>query len=294
MVSGGCVLPAMNGQITKHNMSLPMLTMPHYNFLTTVRRTPRGLHIFCRYLLLSVGLSFALFVLGEFLLAQINKQQIFSKLMHNIGFHINHITIQGNEHFTQKQLTNILGVDSQVFLPSFDVAEARSRLLTFPWVKDAVVEKSYPDMLNIHIIERQPYAVLRHASAFVLIDKAGLFIKAVDLPTAYRLPLIIAEHIDEEAMNIVGEVNKLWNLQHSIAAYIRIADRRWDIKLNNNVVIKLPASGDLSGLSRLLASKTLAHQLDIPSTSIDLRDSALIIVSPASNASASKGVHNVV
>ncbi len=80
-------------------------------------------------------------------------------------FPVEKVTVSGAEHITAEEMTDLAAVPQDTTLIRVDTAAIESRLESNPWVKDAVVERVFPDTINLKITERKITAVVE-----VLID----------------------------------------------------------------------------------------------------------------------------
>ena len=64
-----------------------------------------------------------------------------------------------NKHLSREEIFATAGVTGHSSLLFLDVADARARLKTNPWIADATVQKLYPDRLQITITERAAFAL---------------------------------------------------------------------------------------------------------------------------------------
>jgi len=74
------------------------------------------------------------------------------------GFRIATVAIDGERHLSREEILAAAGVNGRTSLLFLDVADARARLLTNPWIAEATVQKLLPDRLVISISERVAFA----------------------------------------------------------------------------------------------------------------------------------------
>src|SRR5262249_56175786 len=79
------------------------------------------------------------------------------------GFNITGVALSGNRHMSREEIFATVGVTGHSSLLFLDVADARARLKTNPWIADATVQKLYPDRLQIAITERVAFALCQKA-----------------------------------------------------------------------------------------------------------------------------------
>lgn len=87
------------------------------------------------------------------------------------------------------ELADYLRLGKRTPLSSIDAEQLARRLERHPWVKSAEVEKSYPHKLVLNLVEREP-ALLHLAGKLYLVDREGVWIKAVQPGDAFDLPVV--------------------------------------------------------------------------------------------------------
>ena len=58
-----------------------------------------------------------------------------------VGFNIAAVALTGQKHLSREEILATAGVTGRASLLFFDVADARARLLTNPWIAEATVQK---------------------------------------------------------------------------------------------------------------------------------------------------------
>lgn len=105
------------------------------------------------------GVVIALFIVAALL-------GVGGAVIYNLNlFPVEKVTVSGVEHITAEEMTDLAAVPQDTTLIRVDTAAIESRLESNPWVKDAVVERVFPDTINLKITERKITAVVE-----VLVD----------------------------------------------------------------------------------------------------------------------------
>jgi cell division septal protein FtsQ len=105
------------------------------------------------------------------------------------SFHVTQIVIDGNDHLSSGEVLALLDDVHGRNLLTLDLDHWRGRVLSSPWVKDAVVRRVVPATIEVAITERQPLGIGRIAGRLYLLDSRGDVIDdygprydALDLP----------------------------------------------------------------------------------------------------------------
>ncbi|MDZ7824553.1 MAG: cell division protein FtsQ/DivIB [Ahrensia sp.] len=168
---------------------------------------------------------------------------------------------------------------------SIDAAEAKLSLSKLPWVESARISKIYPDKLEIEIEERAAFALWQQGEAVTVIQADGKVIGgyAADARLA-ALPLLVGKGAEEEGRVFIDQVARYQDVAARVKAYIRVGTRRWDLRLDNGMTIRLPASGVDHALGRLTAMQAELGVFERDLAAIDLRVSDRTVFALTENA----------
>jgi cell division protein FtsQ len=194
-----------------------------------------------------------------------------------LGFAIDQVRISGYQETSEIDILERLGLDGWTSTIGFDAEAARQRIAGLPWVEAAAVRKIYPDTLMIHVEERKPFAVWQHGSELSVVERSGRVI----VPYAgghQALPLIIGLGAPEAAPAFIEKIRSHPELASRVKGYIRVAERRWDLRLENGVTVKLPEVGEDRALDRLMAMDRDSGLLSRDIAAVDMRiDDRLVV-----------------
>lgn len=187
------------------------------------------------------------------------------------GFAVDGIRITGNRETSEIDVLESLGLDGWTSLIGFDAGAARDRIAALPWVQSVAVRKVYPDAIEVEVVEKTPFAIWQHEQELSLIERNGDVIAPFRGGRYAALPLVVGEGAARRAQAIVGKVEQIPDLAPRIRGYIRIADRRWDVRLDNGVTVKLPEAGESAALATLLAVDAQQGLLSRDIVAVDMR-----------------------
>jgi cell division protein FtsQ len=197
------------------------------------------------------------------------------------GFAINNVKVSGNYHTSEIDILEKLGLDGTTSLMSLDAQRTREALKSLPWVRDAEVRKVYPDTVAVKLIERDAFGIWQHGKDLSLIEKNGSVIAPLRDNKFAHLPLFVGRDAETGAADIMADFDKWPDIKARVKAYIRVAGRRWDVQLDNGVLIKLPER-DMDRAMAELAELNRDHQLverDIVGVDFRLADRTTIQLS---------------
>jgi cell division protein FtsQ len=145
-------------------------------------------------------------------------------------------------------------------------------------VRSAAVTRLLPDTVSISIRERDPAAVWQIKGDLHLIDKDGALIRAVDANEYSNLPLIVGVGAPEAAAGILTALGEQDQLRKRTYALVRVGERRWNMRLRNNIDIKLPETDYARAIADLELLQAAQGTLDQPIEYIDLRDPERMVI----------------
>ena len=188
------------------------------------------------------------------------------------GFAVTEIEIAGNRYTPVDEIFAALGLDRGRSLISIDPAEARAALTSLPWIAGAEIRKVYPSRIVISVDEREPFAVWQAGEALSVVEADGTVIGgyAAD-PALAALPLFVGKGAAQAAREIHEIVSAHPALAGRVRAHIRIGERRWDLRIDNGMTIRLPEDGVEQSLARLTELAAEHNVLDLDLAAIDLR-----------------------
>jgi cell division protein FtsQ len=187
------------------------------------------------------------------------------------GFRIAAVAISGEKHLSREEILAAAGVTGRTSLLFLDVADARARLLTNPWIAEATVQKLLPNRLEISISERQAFALWQKAGRVGVIAADGTVLEPYVLRRYADLPLVVGAGAETRASEFLAMLDRHPELRADVRASVLVAERRWNLRLKNGVDVRLPeidVEQALNQLSTLERDTKLSHR-DI--TVIDLR-----------------------
>ena len=159
------------------------------------------------------------------------------KLSSLIGWAADDIRIKGLVHQEPAMLLNALGVRPGGSLVGFDAANAKALLENLDWVATATVQRSFPNTLEISVVERQPFAVWQRAGSYYVIDRSGSAISNVMPGKLPDLPLVSGEGAQFEVANLVNQLEVSPDLSSKVRGAARVGQRRWNLYLDNGITV---------------------------------------------------------
>lgn len=194
------------------------------------------------------------------------------------GFGIKTVVITGHEEVRESDVLRALEIGESTSLLTFNAQWARRRLSDIAWVKSATVQKLFPGTLRIDLVEREPYALWQLGGIISLVDRDGEVIGELGDQRFAGLPLVVGSGANkrvDELMDLVGPHSVV---STRLRAAVRVADRRWNLVLDNGIEIRLPEDGAEEALAALDALSEEKGLMARDIVLVDLRLSDRVVV----------------
>jgi cell division protein FtsQ len=195
----------------------------------------------------------------------------FSTMVADAGFGVYEIQINGNRRVPAQSIFAALGLTAGQSIFSVDLPAARARIMALDWIASADVVRRYPGAVTVTVVEKRPFALWQSPQGIAVVERAGGVITTQGIEKFARLPKLIGAGAPEHAADLVEATMTHRAISARIAAYERVSDRRWNLILNDGVVVKLPEVAwqkQLDELETLIVDKSI---LEKNVAEIDLR-----------------------
>lgn len=207
------------------------------------------------------------------------------------GFSIQDVTVTGRAQTRKDDLLAAVGVDRGDPIFGFDTEAARQRIERLGWVRSATVTRLLPDTIRIEVSEREPFALWQRGGALSIIDAEGQPITDEGVQDFAHLPFIVGFGAPRETPALLNLMRaEQPQLLQRVRAFVRVSDRRWNLRLENGVDVKLPEMGVGKALADLAAYDTKYKVLSRDIVSVDLRLPDRVSVELTEDAAATKGI----
>lgn len=205
-----------------------------------------------------------------------------------VGLGVERVTISGIAELEEREVLAAAGITPLGSLVFLDVNEARKGLESNPLVREASVRKLYPGEVNITLVEREPAAIWQLNGELFLVAADGTVIDRMQDGRFVHLPLVVGEGANLKARDYAALLADAGPLRGRIRGAVLVSGRRWTLKTDNGLDIRLPEQNAASALKRLVALERDHHILDRDLLAIDLRQSDRITLRLTEEAAAAR------
>ncbi len=188
-----------------------------------------------------------------------------------VGLRINEVLVVGRRHTGREELLDALGTTRGAPILAFDVNLAKERVARLSWVRRVSVERMFPDTILLTVEERTPLALWQHEGAFALIDYEGEVILRDQLNEYRNLMIVVGADAPAHAATLLETLGSQPELMSLVRAAVRVGGRRWNLRLNGGIDVRLPEEGASSAWLRLAQYQRSHGVLERDVKVVDLR-----------------------
>ena len=195
-----------------------------------------------------------------------------------IGLTVRQVLAEGRTETTQDDILKALAIRGGEPILGIDAEAARSRVESLPWVRSAAVERRLPDTICVRIVERHPLAWWEKDGKLVLIDRSGEPIR-VPPPARYSMLIVlVGDDAPAHAAALLAMLAREPDLAARVHAAVRVGQRRWNLKIDDAIDIRLPEDGADAAWTKLgeLERKNRILSRDIEAVDMRLPDRLIV------------------
>lgn len=190
-----------------------------------------------------------------------------------VGLGVDRVTISGIAELNEREVLHAAGITPRGSLAFLDVTEARKNLEANPLIREASVRKLFPSEITINLVEREPAAIWQLNGELSLVSADGTVIDQMRDGRFVHLPLVVGEGANLKVRDYAALLAEAGPLRSRIRGATLVAGRRWTLKMDNELDIRLPEMGAADAMRRLVALEKEFRVLDRDVLAIDLRQS---------------------
>jgi len=188
-------------------------------------------------------------------------------------FMVSVLQITGASPALDKAIRDRLGFALPVSSFDLDLEAAKTKIAALDAVAEVELRVAAGGVFEVAVTERRPALIWRQGEELSLIDGAGRRVAMVlnrsDRPDLPVIAGLGAGKAAPEALQIIAATGPLLPRMRGLE---RMGDRRWDLVLDRNQRILLPADNPVRALERLLALDKAEDLLKRDILTVDLRN----------------------
>jgi cell division protein FtsQ len=215
------------------------------------------------------------------LLSEVPKYQV--SISSTVGLVVDEVLVNGRQNTTKSSLLEALNIKLGEPILGLDLNVIQSRIVALPWVKTARIQRQLPDKLLINLEERKPTGRWQTNGRLTLIDEDGVAIRKLNGDLFQHLPIIIGNDAPSKVKQILPILKKEPELFGRVKALTFVGSRRWNVRVDDKIDIKLPENQIDKAWSHLATIERGHKVLNDDVIAVDMRvsDQFIIKLTPA-------------
>lgn len=216
---------------------------------------------FLRPLIIKILVIVISIILIVFIALKLFKPQMISSMVNQGKIYFLHylnldnyqfqeIKISGNKRVKNEEIVEIINLsqsrkinENEEYQPLIQnlIDEIKSKLL---WVNKITISRNMPNQLNISITEYEPFAIWNNEDKKYIIDKDGNAVpydeNIVDAKEFENMIILSGRGANSNAKALFNIFAINPELSEKIYSATWVGDRRWNIRFDNGLLVKLP------------------------------------------------------
>ena len=160
------------------------------------------------------------------------------------------IDVLGNNILLKKSILELINVKIGQKLYLISANDIRDKLLKLDEISDVSVNINYSGVIKVIIYERKPFAIWWNKNSPWLIDEEGnKIVKIKDVDSYKNLVIIFGQNFNDKLKTFLDLLKPL-SLYGKIKSLHYVGNRRWDVYIEDNIVIKLPENNIANSIKK--------------------------------------------
>jgi cell division protein FtsQ len=194
------------------------------------------------------------------------------------GFALREVWVEGRGETAVADILAAVQANRGDPILAIDIDAVRQRLEDLPWIETASVERRFPDQLVVSVTEAAPMALWQRNQKLYLVSRNGAVIETANLGKYAKLLIIVGEDAPKKAQGLFDILAQEPELRTHVTAAVLVGKRRWNIRMDNDVDVKLPESGALEAWRHFAELNRRNNLLEKDVTVVDMRQPDRVVV----------------
>jgi cell division protein FtsQ len=188
-------------------------------------------------------------------------------------FMVTQMTVNTESQELAQGIVQRLGLEFPVSSFRLDMDALRAQVEALDAVESAAIRIRSGGVIEVSATERDPAIIWRSTAGLELLDTEGRRVaRLTDRAARPDLPIIAGDGAPAAIAEAWTLLQAARPLGGQLRGLVRVGERRWDVLLEGDQRILLPANGALPALERVLALNTSYDLLSRDITHVDMRN----------------------
>jgi cell division protein FtsQ len=172
--------------------------------------------------------------INDFFYSHINKASA------KFGFLINNVTVESSNLYCPTVKADIFDSYKSESIFLIPIRKIQEYIESIDCIESANISRHLPSEIKIKIINKEPIAIWQHKKNFFFINKDNSLMRIRNSKNLMDFIIVTGEQAFKHTQNLIQIISVDQDIFEKVDAAMRVGNRRWDIKLINGLVVKLP------------------------------------------------------
>jgi len=197
------------------------------------------------------------------------------------GLALQEVKVQGRGETAIADILTAVRANRGDPILGIDIDAVRERLEDLPWIVKAGVERQFPDQLIVSVTEAEPMALWQRNQKLFLVSRDGDVIETANIAKYSSLLIVVGEDAPKQAQALFDILAQTPELRPHVTAAVLVGKRRWNIRMDNDIDVKLPEDGAAAAWKRFAELNQQNDLLSKDITVVDMRQPDRVVVRQA-------------
>jgi cell division protein FtsQ len=197
------------------------------------------------------------------------------------GLALQEVRVQGRNETAIADILTAVHANRGDAILGIDIDAVRERLEDLPWIVKAGVERQFPDQLVVSVTEAEPMALWQRSQKLFLVSRGGDVIETANIAKYSNLLIVVGEDAPKQAQALFDILAQTPDLRPHVTAAVLVGKRRWNIRMDNDVDVKLPEDDAAAAWKRFGDLNKQDDLLSKDISAVDMRQPDRVIVRQA-------------
>jgi cell division protein FtsQ len=194
------------------------------------------------------------------------------KVKNRPEFAVTLLSVEGTSPEVAEAVRSALALPLPASSLDLDLSAARERVAALDAVREVELRVQSGGVLRVVVTEREPAVVWRTEAGLTLLDEEGQRVTEIwSRADRVDLPLLAGTGAEKAVPEALALIAAAGPLLPRVRGLVRIGERRWDVVLDRDQRILLPADQPLRAMERLIALDAAQGLLARDVLAVDLR-----------------------
>jgi cell division protein FtsQ len=196
------------------------------------------------------------------------------------GFKIEQVYLEGREHANKDAVSKAIGITPGTPILALELDAIQERLEKIPEVHHATVVRELPGAVRIILEERIPAVLWQVNGQHILMDKEGQKLDRKKYTLSEPLPVVVGQDAPAHLKELLALLEVAPEMKPDVLAAVRVGERRWNVKLANDIVVMLPEEGAQAAWQRFAGLVKNEALLSKAVRQVDMRMEDRVFITP--------------